>query len=91
MAEKGTSRMSVGPTPRHRERGPPRAISSRNRCVMVESVRSACQNILVFVDKQEAVDSLFRQLIDAGYPCLALHGGMDQSDRDFTVADFKVR
>lgn len=48
------------------------------------------QNILIFVDKQEAVDSLFRQLIDAGYPCLALHGGMDQSDRDFTVADFKV-
>lgn len=47
------------------------------------------QCILIFVDKQEAVDTLFRQLNDAGYPCAALHGGMDQSDRDFTIADFK--
>lgn len=39
----------------------------------------------------QAVDNLFRQLIDAGYPCLALHGGMDQSDRDFTIADFKSK
>ena len=26
----------------------------------------------------------------AGYPCLSLHGGKDQSDRECTVADFKV-
>ena len=49
------------------------------------------QNILVFVDKQEAVDTLFRQIIDAGYPALALHGGMDQSDRDYTITDFKSK
>lgn len=47
--------------------------------------------ILIFVDKQEAVDTLFRQLNDAGYPCAALHGGMDQSDREFTIADFKSK
>ena len=35
------------------------------------------------------MDDLFRQLIDSGYPCLALHGGMDQADRDFTLSDFK--
>ena len=35
------------------------------------------------------MDNLFRQLIDSGYPCLALHGGMDQADRDFTLSDFK--
>lgn len=49
------------------------------------------ENILIFTDKQESVDQLFRQLIDAGYPCLSLHGGMDQSDRDFTIADFKSK
>lgn len=49
------------------------------------------QNILIFVDKQEAVDTLFRQLIDAGYPALALHGGMDQADRDYTITDFKSK
>ena len=36
------------------------------------------------------MDNLFRQLIDNGYPCLALHGGMDQQDRDFTLSDFKA-
>ena len=46
-------------------------------------------NILIFVDKQEAVDNLFRELISSGYPCLALHGGMDQNDRDYTITDFK--
>lgn len=49
------------------------------------------QCILIFVDKQEAVDTLFRQLNDAGYPCAALHGGMDQLDREFTVGDFKSK
>jgi ATP-dependent RNA helicase DDX46/PRP5 len=48
-------------------------------------------NILIFQDRQEAVDGLFRQLVDAGYPSLALHGGMDQSDRDYTIADFKAK
>ena len=37
----------------------------------------------------QAVDALFRQLVDSGYPCLSLHGGMDQQDRDFTLSDFK--
>ncbi len=26
----------------------------------------------------------------SGYPCLSLHGGKDQSDRECTVADFKA-
>ena len=38
----------------------------------------------------QAVDNLFRQLIDNGYPCLALHGGMDQQDRDYTLTEFKA-
>lgn len=47
--------------------------------------------VLIFEDRQEAVDSLFAQLMKAGYPCFALHGGMEQSDRDYTVLDFKKK
>ncbi|KAG2501579.1 hypothetical protein HYH03_000084 [Edaphochlamys debaryana] len=45
--------------------------------------------ILIFVDKQESCDNLFRDLLRYGYPCLSLHGGKDQSDRESTIADFK--
>jgi ATP-dependent RNA helicase DDX46/PRP5 len=45
--------------------------------------------ILIFCEKQQQVDELFRRLMDAGYPALTLHGGMDQTDRDFTINDFK--
>jgi ATP-dependent RNA helicase DDX46/PRP5 len=27
--------------------------------------------------------------MQAGYPCLSLHGGKEQSDRESTLADFK--
>lgn len=46
-------------------------------------------NILLFVDRQEDADELFRDLIKAGYVALTLHGGKDQNDRDHTLADFK--
>ena len=44
---------------------------------------------LVFVERQAAADNLVRDLMKAGYPCMALHGGMDQFDRDTTISDFK--
>lgn len=45
--------------------------------------------IIIFVASQERCDTLFRDLLRAGYPCLSLHGGKDQSDRECTIADFK--
>ncbi|KAI9600607.1 hypothetical protein H4Q26_000395 [Puccinia striiformis f. sp. tritici PST-130] len=44
---------------------------------------------LVFVDRQESADNLFRDLLKKGYPCLSLHGGKEQVDRDQVIADFK--
>ncbi|XP_076444646.1 putative ATP-dependent RNA helicase DDX46 [Babylonia areolata] len=44
---------------------------------------------LVFVDKQENADELMKQLMKHAYPCMALHGGIDQYDRDSTILDFK--
>jgi ATP-dependent RNA helicase DDX46/PRP5 len=45
--------------------------------------------ILLFVERQDACDALMASLIKHGYPCMTLHGGMDQADRDSTLADFK--
>ncbi|XP_065086315.1 probable ATP-dependent RNA helicase DDX46 [Ochlerotatus camptorhynchus] len=46
-------------------------------------------SIIVFVDKQENADILLKDLMKASYPCLSLHGGIDQFDRDSTIVDFK--
>ena len=43
----------------------------------------------MFVDTKEAADALFLDLTRAGYPCLSLHGGKDQEDRDSTIGEFK--
>ncbi|KAK4775884.1 hypothetical protein SAY87_023845 [Trapa incisa] len=45
--------------------------------------------ILVFVHSQEKCDDLFKELLRHGYPCLSLHGGKDQTDRESTILDFK--
>ncbi|XP_014212707.1 probable ATP-dependent RNA helicase DDX46 [Copidosoma floridanum] len=46
-------------------------------------------SIIIFVDKQENADTLLKDLMKASYPCLSLHGGIDQCDRDSTIMDFK--
>eukprot|EP01132_Coremiostelium_polycephalum_P010951 gene10951-13415_t len=45
--------------------------------------------ILIFTNRQETTDNLFRQLATSGYQCLSLHGSKDQTDRDETISDFK--
>ena len=45
--------------------------------------------ILVFVSSQDRCDMLFTELVSSGYPCLSLHGGKDQEDRESTIVDFK--
>lgn len=45
--------------------------------------------VIIFVHQQRDVDELFTELLKYGYPSLALHGGQDQHDRDFTLQDFK--
>ncbi|XP_010477348.1 PREDICTED: DEAD-box ATP-dependent RNA helicase 42 isoform X1 [Camelina sativa] len=45
--------------------------------------------ILIFVQSQEKCDALFKDMIRQGYPCLSLHGGKDQTDRESTISDFK--
>ncbi len=42
-------------------------------------------SVLVFVERQESADLLLKDLMKASYPCLALHGGIDQYDRDSII------
>lgn len=44
---------------------------------------------LIFVERQEGADQLLKQLMARGYPCLSIHGGKDQGDRDSAISDFK--
>ncbi|PVU85548.1 hypothetical protein BB559_006956 [Furculomyces boomerangus] len=44
---------------------------------------------LVFVERQESADNLFKDLLKRGYVCNSLHGGKEQIDRDQTILDFK--
>lgn len=44
---------------------------------------------LIFVERQEAADDLFRELLQKGYICASLHGGKDQVDRDEAITNFK--
>jgi len=45
--------------------------------------------ILIFVERQIEADELYKELLKMGYYPLVLHGGQDQTDRDFTISDFK--
>ncbi|CEJ86017.1 Putative Pre-mRNA-processing ATP-dependent RNA helicase PRP5 [[Torrubiella] hemipterigena] len=44
---------------------------------------------LIFVERQEKADDLLKELMTKGYPCMSIHGGKDQIDRDSTISDFK--
>mgnify|MGYP000418572904 CR=1 FL=1 len=44
---------------------------------------------LIFVERQDKADSLLKELMQKGYPCMSIHGGKDQVDRDSTISDFK--
>lgn len=45
--------------------------------------------VIVFVDKQEHADELMKDLMKHSYPCMSLHGGIDQYDRGSIISDFK--
>ena len=47
-------------------------------------------SVIVFVDKQENADDLVKNLLKNSYPCMALHGGVDQCDRESIMGFFKV-
>ncbi|XP_044724768.1 DEAD/DEAH box helicase domain-containing protein [Hirsutella rhossiliensis] len=44
---------------------------------------------LIFVERQEKADDVLKELMVKGYPCMSIHGGKDQVDRDSTISDFK--
>ncbi|KAK5168244.1 pre-mRNA processing RNA-helicase [Saxophila tyrrhenica] len=45
---------------------------------------------LIFVERQETADRMLRDVMQKGYPILAVHGGREQIDRDQSISDFKA-
>lgn len=46
--------------------------------------------VLIFVDRQESADDLFKELMKHHYVCQSIHGAKEQVDRDQTIQDFKA-
>lgn len=46
-------------------------------------------SIIIFVNRQIDADNMFAELLKHGYECAVLHGGQDQTDREFTLQDFR--
>ncbi len=57
---------------------------------MYEHETNEDDRTLIFVDRQESADGLLKDLMRKGYPCMSIHGGKDQIDRDSTIEDFKA-
>ncbi|KAL8929970.1 MAG: hypothetical protein Q9208_001114 [Pyrenodesmia sp. 3 TL-2023] len=57
---------------------------------LYEHEKNEDDRTLIFVDRQESADGLLKDLLKKGYPCMSIHGGKDQIDRDSTIEDFKA-
>lgn len=57
---------------------------------LYEDEQNEDDRALIFVDRQESADGLLSDLMKKGYPCMSIHGGKDQIDRDSTINDFKA-
>ncbi|KAL8956408.1 MAG: hypothetical protein Q9193_006074 [Seirophora villosa] len=57
---------------------------------LYEEEKNEDDRTLIFVDRQESADGLLKDLMRKGYPCMSIHGGKDQIDRDSTIDDFKA-
>ena len=57
---------------------------------LYEDEKNEDDRALIFVERQESADGLLRDLMKKGYPCMSIHGGKDQIDRDSTIDDFKA-
>ncbi|PPJ60236.1 hypothetical protein CBER1_01320 [Cercospora berteroae] len=45
---------------------------------------------LIFVERQETADQIFKELHKKGYTSVSVHGGREQIDRDQAILDFKA-
>ncbi|MTP01532.1 DEAD/DEAH box helicase, partial [Turicibacter sanguinis] len=48
------------------------------------------ERCMIFCSTKEAVDALYRNLSQKGYPIERLHGGLDQKERFETMKNFKI-
>ena len=47
--------------------------------------------MLIFAERTGDVDNILEKLITSGVQAVAVHGGLDQQDREYAISSFKVR
>ena len=47
--------------------------------------------VLIFAERTGDVDNILEKLITSGVQAVAVHGGLDQQDREYAISSFKVR
>lgn len=45
----------------------------------------------MFAERTGDVDNILEKLITSGVEAVAVHGGLDQQDREYAISSFKVR
>ena len=46
--------------------------------------------VLIFAERTGDVDNILENLITSGVEAVAVHGGLDQQDREYAIQSFKV-
>jgi superfamily II DNA/RNA helicase len=64
-------------------------VEQRHKTAVVTEIAGRHGRILLFVRTKHGVDRLAKQLVRAGVPAGALHGGKTQSARNRTLGDFR--
>jgi len=66
-----------------------RAITRMSAIELVRNISAAANVTHVRVNVVLCARAAPSPAAQSGYPCLSLHGGKDQSDRESTISDFK--
>ena len=66
-------------------------VEDRDKMQALEAITTveSPESCMIFCNRKEGVDSVYEELKQLGYPCVKIHGGMEQKDRFAVMEDFR--
>ena len=66
-------------------------VEDRDKMQALEAITTveSPESCMIFCNRKEGVDSVHEGLKQLGYPCVKIHGGMEQKDRFSVMEDFR--
>lgn len=66
-------------------------VEDRDKMQALEAITTveSPESCMIFCNRKEGVDSVHEGLKQLGYPCIKIHGGMEQKDRFAVMEDFR--